>query len=80
MAFVYLDDIIIFAPTFDDYLVRLNTIYGLLLKAGLKLQPNKYTYAMRQVKFLGHIIDEEGTKHAKKAYPLSAIFQCHSRH
>lgn len=80
MALVYLDDNTIFAPTFDDCLVRLDTVYGLLLKAGLKIQPKKCTYAMRQVKFLGHIIDKEGIKAESESIAVSAIFQCHSRH
>lgn len=60
MALIYLDKIIVYANTFDEYLVHLDIVLGLMQKAGLKLQPKKCTFAMRQLKFLGHVVDREG--------------------
>ena len=57
---VYLDDIIIFAPTFDLHIERLSDVFARLKKAGLKLKPSKCRLFARQVKFLGHIVSAGG--------------------
>jgi transposase InsO family protein len=57
---VYLDDIIIFAPTFDLHLERLSAVFARLEGAGLKLKPSKCQLFACQVKFLGHIVSASG--------------------
>lgn len=51
IALVCLDDIIIFASSSDEYLVRVDTVDNLLMKARLKIQPGKryIRHAARQV-------------------------------
>ena len=57
---VYLDDIIIFSRTFEEHMDRLKTVLSRLKKAGLTLKPRKCQWVQRSVKYLGHIISEEG--------------------
>lgn len=57
---VYLDDIIVFAPTFQQHLERLNAVFERLEGAGLKLKPSKCQLFARQVNFLGHVVSGSG--------------------
>jgi hypothetical protein len=57
---VYLDDIIIYAPTFASHLKRLNLVLSCLSKAGLKLKTSKCKFAMTTLKVLGHVVSREG--------------------
>uniref|UniRef100_H3AME9 Gypsy retrotransposon integrase-like protein 1 n=1 Tax=Latimeria chalumnae TaxID=7897 RepID=H3AME9_LATCH len=50
---IYFDDIIIYSSDFDSHLSRLD-------KHGLKLKPAKCYLLQKEVKFLGHIISEQG--------------------
>ena len=60
MALCYIDDIIIFASSLDQCMDRLVTIFHRLRSANLKLKAKKCILFSRQVKFLGHVISEEG--------------------
>ena len=57
---VYMDDVVVFAPTVEEHLRRLDLVLGRIAKAGLTLKPSKCQWMQRSVKFLGHIISEEG--------------------
>ncbi|XP_048242476.1 uncharacterized protein K02A2.6-like [Haliotis rufescens] len=57
---IYLDDIIVFSKTFDEHLERLQAIFQRLHKNGLKLKPSKCQFLQTSVKYLGHVISEEG--------------------
>ena len=58
----YLDDVILWAPTFDELLTRLETLFTHLVKHGIKLNAEKCHIGHSQVKFLGHIVSEEGCR------------------
>ena len=60
MCLVYLDDVILFAATFDAALDKLEVVFGRLRDAGLKLKAKKCDLMKRKVAFLGHIVDAEG--------------------
>ena len=60
MCLVYLDDVILFAATFDAALDNLEVVFGRLRDAGLKLKAKKCDLMKRKVAFLGHIVDAEG--------------------
>uniref|UniRef100_A0A0P4WKC4 Reverse transcriptase domain-containing protein n=1 Tax=Scylla olivacea TaxID=85551 RepID=A0A0P4WKC4_SCYOL len=55
---VYLDDLLVFAGTFDQELERLEEELGRLQEANLKLSPKKCTFFQHEVPFLGHIVGE----------------------
>lgn len=60
ICLVYLDDIIILGKTFDEMMVNLGRVFDRLLSAGLRLKAKKCHLFQRSVKFLGHVISEEG--------------------
>ena len=57
---VYLDDIIIFSVTFEEHLVRLQSVLAALRAANLKIKPRKCRLLGSQVRFLGHIVSGAG--------------------
>jgi hypothetical protein len=59
---VYLDDIIVYAQTFEDLLANLEQVFGSLHIMGLTLAPAKCVFGVRKLTFLGHVVDSEGTR------------------
>ena len=57
---VYLDDIIIFSQDAASHIKRLKAVFQKLAKAGLKLKPSKCKFFKKRIKYLGHIVSEEG--------------------
>ena len=57
---VYLDDVVVFAPDFDEHLRRLRVILDTLKKAHLTLKPAKCHFGYQELKFLGHVITPKG--------------------
>ena len=57
---LYLDDIIVPASTVQESIERLELVFQRLLDAGLKLKPSKCIFFQKKVKFLGHIVSENG--------------------
>ena len=60
ICLVYLDDVIIYAPNFDEYLIRIREVLDRLKQSNLKLKPKKCTFGQTRIKFLGHIVTPEG--------------------
>ena len=58
--FIYLDDIIIFGPTFDVHIIRLNKVFARLQQENLKIKLSKCKFGLASVKFLGHIVTADG--------------------
>src|ERR1700729_1521302 len=59
---VYLDDIIILGKTFDEHLKNVEEVFQKLRGAQLKLSPKKCHFFQKEVKYLGHLISEDGVK------------------
>ena len=57
---VYLDDLLIYTPTFDKHLIALELVLGRLRLIGVRLNPDKCHFAYFVVKFLGHLVSAEG--------------------
>ena len=57
---IYLDDLIVFADTFEDHLKRLDMILTRLKQCNLKLSPEKCIFIQEKVHFLGHVVSSEG--------------------
>ncbi|MCG8047973.1 MAG: retroviral-like aspartic protease family protein, partial [Candidatus Thiodiazotropha taylori] len=57
---IYLDDIVVFARTFQEHADRVDAVLSRIEAAGLKLKPNKCHLFQREVHFLGHIISGSG--------------------
>lgn len=58
----YLDDLMVFAPSEELALERLQMVFSRLAVNNLKLSPKKCHFLCRSVKFLGHIICAEGVQ------------------
>jgi hypothetical protein len=61
-AFVYLDDIIIYAVDLAEHESRLEEVFQRLRKFNLQLQPGKCQFLRREVIYLGHLITDSGVK------------------
>lgn len=59
-SLVYLDDIIVFSKTFSDHLSHQRIFFNRLRTAGFKLHPAKYSFAKREIRYLGHIVNCKG--------------------
>ena len=59
---VYMDDVIVFAPTLDEMEKRLAKVFDRLAKFGLKIAPEKCQLCCTSVRYLGHIVSEEGVR------------------
>ena len=60
VCLIYLDDVIIFGHNLADHLSRLEEVFIRLRAANLKLKPSKCTFLCLQVRYLGHIVSQEG--------------------
>ena len=60
ICFIFLDDLIIFSKTYEEHLDRLQLVFEKLRESGLKLSPKKCNLFMQKVKYVGHIVSEEG--------------------
>ena len=59
---IFLDDILIFSETFEDHLERLEAVFSRLKQQGLKLKPSKCEFFKTSVKYLGHVVSENGVQ------------------
>ena len=57
---IYIDDIIVFADSFESHLARLGEVLDRIASHGLKVSPKKCCFFQNQVSFLGHIVSKEG--------------------
>ncbi|GFS99809.1 retrovirus-related Pol polyprotein from transposon 297 [Trichonephila clavipes] len=57
---VYMDDVIITSPSFNEHIDHLNQVFTLLRDAGLTLTKDKCHFARDKLKYLGLIISKEG--------------------
>lgn len=75
---IYLDDLIIFSDTYEQHLERLHLILQRLKECGIKLSSEKCFFIQRKVKFLGHVVGENGIEtdpekvEKIKNYPIPA--------
>ena len=60
MCLVYMDDICIFASSFETHIERLNEVFEQLKRANLKLKPSKCKLFHDRVVYLGHEISADG--------------------
>ena len=59
---VYLDDVIIFSKTIEEHIERMRTVFQRIRIHNLKLKPTKCDLAEKEVKFLGHMVNEDGVQ------------------
>jgi transposase InsO family protein len=59
-VFTYLDDIVIATKSFDRHVQRLNQVADRLKRAGLTISVDKSKFCVRQLRYLGYLIDPRG--------------------
>lgn len=59
-VFVYLDDIIIAARTFEHHMEILEKVFTRLMEAGLTVNFEKCDFCRPELKYLGYVINEDG--------------------
>lgn len=57
---IYLDDVIIFANSYEEHLERLYLIFNRLRECNLKLNAKKCKLFQKQVKYVGFIVSADG--------------------
>ena len=57
---VYLDDVIIYAPTEELLLERLKLVLERFREKGMTLNPQKCTMCVPEVEYCGHLLDKDG--------------------
>jgi hypothetical protein len=57
---VYIDDILVFAKSFDEMCARLKKVLTRIKEAKLTLKPEKCSLGLERVLYLGHEIDKHG--------------------
>lgn len=57
---IYIDDVVVFAPTFEEHLLRLDQVLSCLRKANFKLKLSKCRFGETKLKVLGHVVDATG--------------------
>ncbi|KAI7793453.1 hypothetical protein IRJ41_024975 [Triplophysa rosa] len=70
----YLDDLLVFAPSEQEALRRLETVFTRLRSSNLKLAPKKCHFLKKSVKFLGHVIDGTGVSVDEKKVKVISTF------
>ncbi|RWS00465.1 pol polyprotein-like protein [Dinothrombium tinctorium] len=60
--FVYFDDILIFAKSFDELMLKIAMVLDCLRTHDLNLKPSKCEFAVNKAKYLGHEVSGEGIK------------------
>ena len=57
---VYLDDVVVFAPSFDQHLSRLEAVLTCFRKANLRLKLSKCSFLQTTINYLGHVVSQTG--------------------
>lgn len=58
----YLDDIIIWGHTFEEFFEALQSVLERLSQAGMRANPSKSRIAQKEIEYLGHIVGLEGVR------------------
>ena len=73
---VYLDDIIVYSTSLQEHVEKLQKVFDRLNEANFKVKLEKCEFLRKEIKYLGHVITNEGVKpnpdkvDAIKRYPL----------
>jgi len=59
---VYIDDVIIFGKTWQQYLINLEKVLERFREWGVLLKVSKCRFAMQDAKFLGHVVSKHGIR------------------
>jgi hypothetical protein len=63
---VYIDDVLVFARSFEEHCQRLDAVLGRIKDAGLKLKPSKCEFGTSEVNYLGFQISDKGVRPSQR--------------
>ena len=61
-SMAYLDDIVVFSPTFEQHITDLTEVFDRIAKAKLKIKPPNCSFAKSGISYLGFIISPKGVE------------------
>ena len=64
----YVDDVVIATPTLEDYIGRLDEVFGCMKRAGLNCKPSKCEILRDSIKYLGRMVDRHGVRPTRKQW------------
>jgi hypothetical protein len=56
----YVDDLVVFSKSYDEHLYHLRMVLDKLTSAGLTINLEKCKFYQTRIRFLGHVIDQDG--------------------
>ena len=56
------DDVLVYGQNQEEHDKRLYAVFGRMLNAGLTLNKEKCVFGVDKVKYLGHVVDQEGIR------------------
>jgi hypothetical protein len=59
---VYIDDILIFSPTFEAHIKDVETVFNRLADDNLQLKPTKCHFFQKELVYLGHLVKADGLR------------------
>ena len=57
----FVDDVVIATPTLEDHIERLDEVFACMERSGLKCKPSKCEILKDSVKYLGRMVDRQGS-------------------
>lgn len=73
-ALVYIDDIVIYSPTWEDHVRHLDKVLGAIVKAGITLSPPKCFIGFSSILLLGQKVSRLGlSTHAEKVRAITEL-------
>ena len=58
--FVYMDDILVYSPTFEQHLIDLENVFSILRKYNFSINLDKCKFCQHSVEVLGHVLSDQG--------------------
>ena len=71
---IYIDDVIIYAQTEDDFLNRMRQVFDRFRKHKLTFNPEKVRLGLQRVEYVGHVIDDTGLSFTREKISEVADF------
>ncbi|KAL6176410.1 hypothetical protein ACLB2K_053043 [Fragaria x ananassa] len=59
---IYVDDMLVKSLTVEEYVGHLEKVFEMILRYGMRLNPEKCIFGVIKGKFLGHVISRRGIK------------------
>ena len=60
ICIIYLDDCVIYSDTFEKHLQNIEKVFERIKDSGMTLSPDKCSFCQQSIRFLGHIVSDEG--------------------